>query len=79
MFPVAFVTVGLAFLIISFLAFAFPHRYVRLANLYFGKTGSDRRLQLRTYQRWSYRISNLVLFLMLLLCFCWYFLTIIHR
>ena len=54
MFRAAFVTAGLVFLIITFLAFASPNRYVRIANLYFAKWGSDRRLQLKTYQRWSY-------------------------
>ena len=79
MFHAAFATVGLAFLIITFLAFASPGRYVRIANLYFAKTGSDRRLRLKTHQRWPYRISNLVAFLMVLLLFCWYLSAITHR
>ena len=79
MFYFAFVTITLAFLTISFLAFAFPDRYVRLANLYLAKTGSDLRLKSGTYQRWSCRISNLLLFLMLLFCSCWSIKTFIHR
>ena len=79
MFHIAFVTVGLAFLVISFLAFAFSDRYVHVANLYLAWTGSERRLQLRTYQSWFYRISSLVLFLMLsLMLFCYLLATIRH-
>lgn len=78
MLHVAIVTVALAFLTISFLAFAFPDHYVRIANLYFAKVRSDQRMKLSTYTRWSARISDFALFLMLLFCFilvslevCW--------
>jgi hypothetical protein len=54
-------------------------RYVHVANLYLAWTGSERRLQLRTYQSWFYRISSLVLFLMLsLMLFCYLLATIRH-
>lgn len=79
MFYIGIATVGLAFLVISFLAFAFPDRYVRIANLYFTKTGSERRLQPSVYQRWSYRIGNFALFLMLLFCSLWYLSMVLHR
>ena len=79
MFYLVFATVDVAILVISFLAFAFPDRYVRIANLYFAKSRSERRLQLRMHRRWSYRISNLALFLMILGCSCRYLWMVILR
>jgi hypothetical protein len=79
MFHVGFLTMGVAFLSISFLMFAFPDRYVRLANFYFAKTKAERRLQLKTYQRWPYRISGLLLFLGVLLGFYQYIAILIHH
>ena len=68
MIYVAFAAVGLACLVISFLGFAFPDRYVRIA--YCTQTEFHRSLALRRHRKWPYRISNLLLFLMLLFCAC---------
>jgi len=65
MLYVVFAAVGMASLVISFLGFAFPDRFVRIA--YCTQAESDRRLALRRHRRWPLWISNLLLFLMLLL------------
>ena len=68
MIYVGVATVWLAFLVMSFIGFALPDRYVRIA--YFTQTDGYRRLAMRRHRRWSYRISNLLLFLTLLFSAC---------
>ena len=79
LFHIGFVIVGLTFLSIGLLMFAFPLRYVRLANWYFDKTGSTQRLSPEKYKRWDYRIGGLCAFFVSLLIFYQYVLILIHH
>jgi len=72
-----FAVVGLAVLVISFLGFAFPDRYVRIIHC--TEAESYRRLAVRRQRRWPLRISNLLLFLMLLFCACRFLWMLGHR
>jgi hypothetical protein len=66
MLYVVFAVIGLAFLVMSFLGFAFPDRYARITH--YTQAEPYRRLAVRRQRKWPYRISNLLLFLMLLFC-----------
>jgi len=64
-----FALIGLVISLTGFLMFAFPARYVGLANWYFSKVGFGKPVSLEKYSRWSYRLSGLALFVMSFLIF----------
>ena len=68
-FLFGFALLGSIVSLTGFLMFAFPARYVWVANWYFSKIGFGRPISLEKYSRWPYRLSGLVLFLMSFLIF----------
>ena len=68
-FLFGFALVGLVVSLTGFLMFAFPAKYVGIANWYFSKIGFGKPALLEKYSRWSYRLSGLALFLMSFLIF----------
>jgi hypothetical protein len=71
-----FALVGLVISLTGFLMFAFPTRYVRVANWYFSKVGLGKPVSLEKYSRWYYRLSGFFLFLMSFLIFYAFFLQL---
>jgi len=69
LFLTGFALVGLVVSLSGFLMFAFPAKYVGVANWYFSKIGFGKPVLLEKYSRWPYRLSGLVLFLMSFLIF----------
>jgi hypothetical protein len=69
LFLLTFALAGVVISVIGFLMFAFPAKYVGIANWYFSKVGFGKPASLEKYARWSYRLSGLMLFLMSFLLF----------
>lgn len=69
LFICGFAFVGLVISLTGLLMFAFPAKYVGIANWYFSKVGFGRPASLEKYSRWSYRLSGLMLFLASFLIF----------
>jgi multisubunit Na+/H+ antiporter MnhB subunit len=61
--------VGLVVLLTGFLMFAFPVKYVGVANWYFSKIGLGKPVSIEKYSRWYYRGSGLALSLVSLVIF----------
>jgi hypothetical protein len=69
LFIFGFAFVGLVISLTGFLMFAFPAKYVGIANWYFSKVGFGKPASLEKYSRWTYRLSGLMLFLASFLIF----------
>jgi hypothetical protein len=69
LFLIGFALVGSVISLAGILMFAFPAKYVEIANWYFSKIGFGTPVSLEEYARWPYRLSGLLLFLMSLLIF----------
>lgn len=61
--------VGLVISLTGLLMFAFPAKYVEIANWYFSKVGLGKPVSPEKYARWTYRFSGLILFFMSFLIF----------
>jgi hypothetical protein len=73
LFLFGFAFVGVVISATGFLMFAFPAKYVGIANWYFSKVGFGRPASIEKYARWTYRLSGLMLFLMSFLLFYEFF------
>lgn len=69
LFIFGFGFVGLVIWLTGLLMFAFPSKYVAIANWYFSKAGFGKPATVEKYTRWPYRLSGLVLFIMSFLIF----------
>jgi hypothetical protein len=69
LFLFGFVLVGLVISLTGILMFAFPAKYVGIANWYFSKIGFGKPISFEKYGQWRYRLSGLMLFLMSFLIF----------
>jgi hypothetical protein len=69
LFIFGFAFVGLVISLTGLLMFAFPTKYVGIANWYFSKVGFGKPASIEKYARWPYRVSGLLLFLASFLIF----------
>jgi hypothetical protein len=68
-FLLVFAFIGVVVLLTGLLMFAFPAKYVGIANWYFSKVGLGRPASIEKYSKWWYRLSGFLLFLMSFLIF----------